>query len=70
MQTAFSFDKATMVKIGKGILIAVGGAAVTYFAQYVSNTNFGVYTPLVVAGSAIIINAIKEYIAGVDLSQE
>ena len=68
-QQAFSFDRATMVKIGKGFLIAVGGAAVTYFAQYISNTNFGIYTPVVVAGSAIIINAIKEFINGEQISE-
>jgi len=64
MQTSFSFDQATMVKIGKGILIAVGGALITYLAQFVGNTNFGVYTPVVVSVSAIIINIVKEYIAG------
>lgn len=64
MQKSFSFDKETLIKIGKGLLIAVGGAVITYATEYFSSTDFGVYTPLVVAVSSIIINTIKEYIKG------
>lgn len=64
MQEAFTFDKETMKKILKGALIAVSGALLTYIAQYVSSTDFGVYTPLVVSVSSILINAGKEFIKG------
>lgn len=64
MQQAFSFDKTTLIKIGKGFLIAIGGAALTYFAEFIANTDFGVYTAAVVAIASILINAGKEFIAG------
>jgi hypothetical protein len=64
MQKSFTMDKTSLTKIGKGILIAMGGAGLTYLAQYVGETDFGVYTPIVVMVMSIIINATKEYISG------
>lgn len=64
MQKSFSFDKETVIKIFKGAAIAASGAVLTYLAQYVSSADFGVYTPVVVAVSSIIINAGKEFIKG------
>lgn len=49
-------------KVGKGLLIAVGAAALTYLAQTLPNVNFGVYTPLVVAGFSALINFGREYL--------
>ena len=64
MQKSFSFDKETVIKIFKGAAIAASGAVLTYLAQYVSSADFGVYTPVIVAVSSIIINAGKEFIKG------
>ena len=64
MQKSFSFDKETVIKIFKGAAIAASGAVLTYLAQYISSADFGVYTPVVVAVSSIIINAGKEFIKG------
>lgn len=64
MQKSFSFDKETVRKIFKGAAIAASGAVLTYLAQYISSADFGVYTPVVVAVSSIIINAGKEFIKG------
>jgi len=47
-------------KIGKGALIAGGGAAIVYALQIVATMDFGEYTPLVVAFSGIIINAVYQ----------
>ena len=63
-QQANSFDKASLIKIGKGILIAGGGAALVYFLQAVPEMDFGVYTPIATAIAAVLINAIKEYKEG------
>jgi len=63
-QQSFSFDKVTMSKIAKGALIAISGALLTYMAQYVATTDFGAYTPIVVALASILINAGKEYTKG------
>lgn len=58
----FTLTKQNLIKIGKGALIAVGGAALTYFAQFIGETDFGVYTPIVVSVSAILINAGREFL--------
>lgn len=63
-QVKNSFDKATLTKIGKGALIAGGGALAVYLLQALSLMSFGESTPLVVALCSILINAIKEYQAG------
>ena len=64
MQKQYSFDKITLVKIGKGALIAAGGAILTYIAEHIGDFNFGIYTPIAVAVLSILINAGKEYISG------
>ncbi len=63
MNNSYSFSKADLIKIGKGLGIAVLGAALTYLASYVSNTNFGVYTPVVVAVFSVLVNAIRKFVA-------
>lgn len=62
MNNQFTFTKENLIKIAKGAGIAVGGALITYFAQYVASTDFGVYTPAVVALAGILINAAREFI--------
>lgn len=48
-------------KVGKGLLIALGGAALTYVAQL--QFDFGVWTPVAVAVASALINAGRVYIA-------
>jgi hypothetical protein len=64
MQIAYSFDKETIVKIGKGALIAGGGALAVYILQAVAGMDFGESTPIVVAVCGILINSVKEYVKG------
>ena len=64
MQIKNSFDKKTLIKIGKGALIAGGAAVSLYILQWLISVDFGVYTPTVVAILSIIINAIKEWRKG------
>ena len=59
-----SLDYITRNKILKGAIIAGGGAFVVAVAQYVSNQDFGQWTPFVVAMCSVIINAVKEYYSG------
>lgn len=63
-QQAFSFDKETLKKIGKGALIAGGGAAIVAILQYVQGVDFGSNSALVGAVCAILINVLREYIKG------
>lgn len=45
----------------KGALIAAAGAALTYAGQWASNTDLGVWGPLVAAGLAVAVNALRKY---------
>ena len=58
----FTFTKENLIKIAKGAGIAVGGALLTYLTQYISSTDFGQWTPVVVALGGIIINAGREFL--------
>lgn len=63
-QEAFSFDKETLKKIGKGALIAGGGAAVVDVLQFVQWYDFGAYSAIVGAVCSTLINALREYVKG------
>lgn len=49
-------------KVGKGLLIAMGGAGLTYLAQLLPGVDFGVYTGLVVALASAGINFAREWL--------
>ncbi len=51
-------------KILMGFLIALAGAAITYLSETVANMDFGQWTPLVVAGISVAVNALRKIIAG------
>jgi len=59
-----SFDKKTVTKIVKGLLIVTVAIVLTYFLSYVAKTDFGAYTGLVVGLWSVIINVVKEYVEG------
>ncbi len=62
MSNAYSFSKADLIAVAKGLGIAVLGAALTYLSSYFTNTNFGVYTPVVVAGWSVIVNLLRKFV--------
>ena len=47
----FSLNGVDLIKMGKGLLIAAGGAALTY-----------VSTPLITAGLAVVVNAFRKFV--------
>jgi hypothetical protein len=47
-------------KVIKGALIAGGGAALTYLSSWASGTEFGVWTPVVVAGLSVLVNYLRK----------
>jgi hypothetical protein len=57
----FSLNVADWLKIGKGALIASAGAGLTYLSANVMGTDFGMYTPVVVAGWSIFVNLAKKF---------
>jgi hypothetical protein len=62
MSPKYQLNKADLLKIGKGALIALGGALLTYIAATLPGVNFGVYTPLVVALGGVIINSLTKFL--------
>ena len=63
-QVKFSFDEETLIKIGKGFLIAMGGAVLTYLEEQIPHIDFGQFTGLVVALNSIMINTVREWMKG------
>jgi len=51
-----------LTKLWKGLLLAVGGAAVVYLGEWVSSTDFGAFTPIVTAGAAVALNFLRKLI--------
>lgn len=67
----FSLNTIDLKSIGKGLLIAVTGAALTYVNGVVMQTDFTVHyndlavnlTPIVVAGWSGVVNLVRKWIA-------
>jgi hypothetical protein len=64
MQVKNSFDKASLIKVGKGALIAGTGALALYLLDWIGTLEVGVYAPLVAAVVPIVVNGIKEWMKG------
>lgn len=65
-QKAFTFDKATMIKIAKGALISATAAAGIAVCQYVGALDISnpVLAGLIAWGVPTFINAIREWAKG------
>lgn len=61
----FTFGKQDFISLGKGLLIALGGAALTYLASFLTKTDFGVYTPIIVAIGGLLVNIGRKSLDGV-----
>jgi len=53
-------DLVGLKKVGIGALIAGGGAILTYLAEVIPTVEFGVWTPVAVAGFSVIINYLRK----------
>jgi len=58
------FDKKTLIKIGKGALIAGTGTVALYLLSWIRELDLGLITPLVVGLVPVFVNAIKEWMKG------
>ena len=58
----FTITKENLIKILKGIGIAMGGAGLVYLGQFLTGTDFGQLTPVAVALGGILINAGREFL--------
>jgi len=61
---SFQLNKEDLKKILKGFAIAMAGAGVTYLVAIVDLIDVGAYTPLWVAVSSALINALRIWIQG------
>lgn len=53
-------------KIGKGAVIALVGALFTYLQTIILKTDFGAWTPIVMAGNSVLVNLIHKYFSGAE----
>lgn len=66
----FSITKSELAAVGRGLGVAVGGAALTYLTAWIAGTNFTVtidgnvlnLTPLAVAAWSVVVNFARKYI--------
>jgi len=59
----FVLNKVDWVQIGKGLLIAIVGAGLTYLTEWLTSADLGSWTPVVVAGWSVITNIVRKWIA-------
>lgn len=60
----YTLTQTDLKKIAMGAAVALGGAALTYLSEVVIDTDFGVYTALVVALASVAINAARKWLEG------
>jgi len=57
-----TLTKADIIAMLKGLGIAIIGAALTYLTQWLTKTDFGQYTPIVMIVWSVVANAIRKLI--------
>ena len=57
-------DQQDLIKVAKGAGLAAAGAGMTYVTAWITSTEFGDWTPVVVAVWAIVVNAARKWIQG------
>jgi len=50
------------MKILVGLGVALAGAALTYAATVITEVDFGSWTPIVVAGFAVVANVVRKWV--------
>lgn len=62
MSKKFILPAEEWKSIGKGLMVAVGGAFLTYITQVSTSVDFGQWTPVVVAGLSVLVNIGRKYL--------
>lgn len=62
MSEKFTLSGFDWKKIGIGLLIALGGATLTYVQETIPHLDFGTWTPFVVALNSALVNVLKKYL--------
>jgi hypothetical protein len=58
------FGKQDLLSLGKGLLIALAGTAITYLYAYITKQNLGVYTPIIMTLAPVIVNILRKSLDG------
>jgi hypothetical protein len=58
----FALNNADLKKIGKGAIIAVLGALLTYGTEYFAKVDYGIYGPAFAALWAVFVNVAWKYL--------
>ena len=58
-----AIDSADLVKLATGAGIAAAGAALAYVAEWITESDFGTWTPTVTAVAAIVVNVARKWLA-------
>jgi hypothetical protein len=59
----FTWSKEDWQKIGKGLLLALGGVALEYVADTIPQVDFGQFDTVVAAGFAVLLNIARKYLS-------
>ena len=60
----YSLNKEDLKSLGKGLLIAMAGAVLTYLTEQIPNVDFREWTPIVVAFWSVAVNVARKYLGG------
>jgi hypothetical protein len=63
MTEKYKLNREDLKKVGKGALIAAIGAVVTYLIDLIPSVDFGVWTPVAVAGFSILANFVRKWLS-------
>lgn len=64
MSKKYTLNRADLESLGRGLLITLAGAALTFLADNIGKVDFGEATPFVVAVFALLVNTARKFLAG------
>lgn len=62
MSARFSLNDTDWKKIWTGCLVALAGAAIVILSEVIPGIDYGQYTPVVTALSAVLVNMLRKWV--------
>jgi len=60
----FSLNKEDLRRVAVGAGVAASGAVLTYLSDAIPSVDWGVWTPIIVAGFSILSNLVRKWMTG------
>lgn len=60
---SLSLNKEDLRKVSIGSLIALSGALITILTEVIAKVDFGAWTPVVAAVSAVVVNLLRIWVS-------